>query len=109
MKMLKGNTVTFGDDVIELDDNHPLDYLVMKAAMDVDDAYGALDRALYQVARDTESAQKALHSGHMVNALGVYQTTAVRADQAAATYAAEIEKLRMTIWALKNTRKAEAK
>lgn len=106
MKTLTANVVTFGDVVLTLDPDQPLDALVADAAMDLDYKLNALKDAVRVVANDTARAQEALENGWHVNALGIYQTSAVRADQAAAAYEQALNTLKSAIWALKKTRLA---
>lgn len=108
MKTLTANVVTFGDVVLTLDPDQPLDALVADAAMDLDYKLNALKDAVRVVANDTARAQEALENGWHVNALGIYQTSAVRADQAAAAYEQALNTLKSAIWALKKTREAAA-
>jgi uncharacterized protein YukE len=108
MKTLTANVVTFGDVVLTLDPDQPLDALVAAAAFDLDYKLNALKDAVRVVANDTARAQEALENGWHVNAQVIYQTSAVRADQAAAAYEQALNTLKSAIWALKKTREAAA-
>lgn len=92
----EGFVVILGEESILADLEDPLHKLLLAAAEEMDRSQDELIETVKRVQKEAEYAARDAESGMQVNALGIFQSSALRADRAAALYQKAGENFRRT-------------